>query len=216
MNWLFEKLRMPAVNQVILIIILAEFILTTADALIGPLFALFVVQDMGAAVTTVGFAIAIYWITKSIVQLFVARYLDKNHGEVDDYYSMLAGLLIVIVTIYSYYFVREVWQIYLLQFFLALGNSFVVPPFYAIFTRHIDKDREASEWAMRSSFSLGAGSALGGALSGLLAAAIGIRPIFLINGTLMLIGFFVLLFLGPYIKPRTPRDLAQFYEQKRV
>ena len=208
-----EKFRL---NHVILIIIMAEFIMTTASGLITPLFSLFLVDDIGASVTVVGFSFAIYWVVKSVLQLPVARYLDKNHGEIDDYYSMLMGLFLTTTAVYLFYFVHAVWQIYLLQFLIAVGDAFIVPPFYAIFTRHLDKNQEAFEWSLRSSFSLGAGSAFGGALSGILAAAVGIRPVFLVNGTLMFIGTVILLFLRPYIRPRVPQSLAQFYEQKKA
>lgn len=203
-NKLFLKLRLPQVNQVVLIIIFGEFILTVAGALTAPLFALFVVKDVGAPVTVIGFAIAIYWITKSLLQIPIARYLDKNHGEVDDYYSILGGLLLTIICIYAYYFVRASWHIFVLQFFIGIGDAFIVPPFFATFTRHIDRNQEAFEWSLRSSFAAGVGTALGGAFSGILAATIGIRPLYLINGTLMLIGFIILLFLKSYIRPKVP------------
>lgn len=205
--------KFPKLNQVILLIILSEFILVVAETLISPIYALFITQDLQAAASVVGFSIAVYWITKSILQLPVARYLDKNHGEVDDYYSMVIGLLIVTITTFLFYFASQVWHIYALQFFLAVGNSFVVPPFYAIFTRHIDKDQEGFEWSLRSSFSLGMGSALGGALSGILVSIIGFRSLFLINGTLMFLGWIILLFLRPWIipkgKPPTERMLIE-------
>ena len=215
MEWLLRKFRMPPVNQVILIIIFAEFIFTIGAALISPIFALFVVQNVGAPVTTIGFAVAVYWIVKSILQLPIARHLDKNHGEIDDFYSVLTGLVIVIASTYLYYFATAVWHIYALQFTIGVGDAFIIPAFMAIFTRHIDRDQEAFELALRSSFSYGVGSAMGGALSGILAIAIGIRPIYLINGTLMLIGFIILLFLRPYVRPRAQQDLGRFYEQKR-
>lgn len=211
-----DILRRPEqfqVNHVILIIIMAEFIMTTASGLINPVFSLFLVDDIGAAVTVVGFSVAIYWVVKSVLQLPVARYLDRNHGEIDDFYSMIAGLFLTTTAVFLFYFAHKVWHVYALQFFIAVGDAFIVPPFYAIFTRHLDKDQEAFEWSLRSSFSLGAGSAFGGALSGILASAVGIRPVFLVNGTLMFIGMVILLFLRPYIKPRAPQNLAQFYEQ---
>ncbi len=214
MEWIFRKFKMPPVNQVILIIILAEFVLTTANSLVNPVFALFVVQNVQAPVTVVGFSVAIYAVIKSILQLFVARQLDKNHGEIDDHYSMLVGLFLGMVVTFLYYFVQQSWQIYALQAALAIGDAFYVPPFYAIFTRHIDKEREAFEWSLRSSFSLGAGSALGAAFSGVLAATIGIRPLFLINGIMILISFITLIFLGPYIRPKTAQDLSRFQEKK--
>lgn len=206
---------MPSVSQVILIIVFSDFILDVGAALIGPLFALFIVQNVGAPVTVVGFSVAIYWITKSIFQLPVARYLDKNHGEIDDYYSMLGGLMLTIVAVYLFYFVDAVWQIYALQFIIGLGYAFVTPPTFAIFSRHLDKDQEAFEWALRSSFAAGAGSAIGGALSGILAITIGIRPIFIIYGTFLLIGLIILIFLRPYIKPRVPKDITVFYKHNK-
>jgi MFS family permease len=196
------NLKFPKLNQIILLIIVSEFIIATADALIAPIYALFVTQDVGAAAQAVGFSVAIYWVTKSILQLPIARYLDKNHGEIDDYYSMVGGLLIVVVGNFLFYFATTVSHVYLIQFLLAVGNSFVVPPFYAIFTRHIDKNNEGFEWSLRSSFSLGAGTALGGALSGVLGAIIGFRSLFLINGLLMLMGWVGLIFMRPWIIPR--------------
>ena len=210
-NGIFQKLRMPPINQVILIIIFAEFVFTIGAAFIGPLVAIFITRDIGAPVTVVGFAVAIYWIVKSILQLPVARYLDRNHGEVDDYYSVLIGLAISTAAIYLYYFVQAAWHIYALQFLIGIGDALIVPAFQAIFTRHLDKNQEAFELALRSSFSYGAGSALGGAFSGILAITIGIRAIYLIYGTLLLIGLFILFFLRPYVRPRVPKDMMEVY-----
>ena len=210
-NGIFKKLRMPPINQVILIIIFAEFIFTIGAALIGPLVAIFITKDVGAPVTVVGFAVATYWIVKSILQLPVARYLDRNHGEIDDYYSVLIGLVIVTAAVYLYYFVQTAWHIYALQFFIGIGDALVVPAFQAIFARHLDKDQEAFEMALRSSFSYGVSSAIGGALSGILAMTVGIRPIYIINGTLLLIGLFILFFLRPYVRPRVPKDMMEVY-----
>lgn len=195
----------------ILIIIFAEFVIGAANAFILPVFALFIVKDLAAPVAVVGIAIAIFWAVKSILQLPIARYLDKNHGEIDDYYSMLIGLIIITVSQYLYYFVSSAWQIYLLQALFALGSALYVPPFFGIFSRHLDKGKEAFEWALWSSFSIGAGTALGSLVSGILAAIIGIRPIFLISGTFSFICFLILIFLQPYIKPKVPRDLSRFY-----
>jgi len=211
------KLFWPKLNQVVLIIIFAQFIFTVAANLSGPLFALFIVRDIGAAAAAVGFASAIYWIVKSILQLPIARWIDKNHGEIDDYYSLLIGLAITTSGVFLFFFARELWHIYLIQVLIGTGDAFIVPPLYAIFIRHIDRNSEGFEWALQSSFSFGAGSAIGGVLSGLLVAAIGIRPLFLMNGTLMFVGLIVLFFLKPYIRPKVPTPVGRvFIEQKRV
>ncbi len=207
-------MRFPKLNQIILLLIIAEFIIATGNAITAPIFALFVTQDIGAAAYVVGFSISIYWATKSILQLPIARYLDKNHGELDDYYAIIIGLFFAIVAVFSMYFAAKAWHMYALLAMLAIGDSFVVPPFYAIFTRHIDKGNEGLEWALRSSFSLGAGTALGGALSGVLGALIGFRTLFLLNGLFMFFGWIVLLFLRPWIIPRGSPPVERIFIER--
>ncbi len=210
------RLRFPKVNNVILIIIFAHFIFTVAAGLTTPLFAVFVIQNVGAPVTVIGFAVAIYWICKSILQLPVARYLDRTDGEIDDHHAMLAGTLIVVVATLLYYLATEVWHIYVLQVIMAVGDSLIVPPFFAIFSRHLDREHTGFEWALFSSFSVGAGSAVGGIFSGILASTIGIRAMFLVNGMLALIALIILWFLRPYISPRMgATDGTMMIEQKR-
>lgn len=210
----FKALRF---NQVILVIIFALFITTVAANLTVPIFAIFILQDIGAAAAAVGFASAIYWAVKSVLQLPIARWIDKNHGEIDDYYSLLIGLAITTGSVFLFYFATQLWHVFLIQFLIAVGDAFAVPPLYAIFTRHIDKGSEGFEWTLQSSFSLGAGSAIGGTLSGILVTLVGIRPLFLVNGTLMLVGLVILLFLRPYIRPKVPLPTQRvFIEHKRV
>ena len=204
-------------NQVILIVIFAQFIFNVAANLSVPFFAVFVLEDIRAAAGAVGIAIAIYWVVKSILQLPIARWIDKNHGEIDDYYSLLFGLAITTTGVFLFYFAKEIWHIFAIQALIAVGDAFVVPPIYAIFTRHIDHDSEGFEWAVQSSFSVGAGSAIGGLLSSALVTLVGIRPLFLVNGTLMFVGLIILLFLRPYIRPKVPVKAQRvFIEQKRV
>lgn len=205
MGWLMNKFPWPKINQVILLIIIAEFILTTAFALLSPFFAVFVTQQIvGGSVTVMGFAITIYWITKSILQLFVARYIDKNHGEIDDFYFFLAGGFLNSIFISLYFFATAVWHIYALHFLIAVADSMLVPPFYAIFTRHVDRGKEGFEWSLFSSFSVGTATALGAAAGGILASTIGFRVVFLFTGMLTFMFVVVLSFLRPYIKPKVP------------
>lgn len=201
-NWNFLKL-----NNVILIILIADFVFTAATAVTAPVFAIFIVDDIGAAVSVVGFAVAIFWTVKSVLQLPIARYLDRTVGEIDDYYALMLGFGISVAVIFAYYFATTVWHIYVLQALLAAGHAFFVPPYLAVFTRHMDKDSEGFEWALRSSFSTGAGMALGSAFAGILVAAVGIRPMFLVHAGLSFISLVILFFLRPYIRPRVSTEV---------
>lgn len=213
------RLRIPVINKVIAIIIASDFMVTTGSALLSPIFALFITQDVtGGSVKAVGFAIAIYWITKSVLQLPIARYLDRNHGEVDDYYFMIFGLVADAMVLSGYYFFAStVWHVYLLQGLLGIADAFMLPPFYAIFTRHIDRGSEGFEWSIRSSFSFGGGAALGGALGGILLGLLGFRNVFLIAAMFNLLSVAVLLFMRPYIMPKTPKRVERIsLEHKKI
>ena len=205
----------PKLNQVILVIVMAYFVLTTAAGLLPPLFAVFVTtQIAGATVASVGIAITIYWVTKSVLQLFVARFIDRNHGEIDDFYFMIAGGLLNALFISLYYFAASILHIYLLQFLIGIADAMVIPPFYAIFTRHIDKGKEGFEWALFSSFSVGAGSALGGILGGVLGSLVGFRAVFPVVGILTFVATVMLVFLKPYILPRVPPEVPRIFIEK--
>lgn len=204
-------------NQVVLVIIFAQFIFTMAANFSAPFFAVFVLEDIGAAAAAIGFASAVYWVVKSVLQLPIARWIDRNHGEIDDYYALLLGSAITTAGVFLFYFANELWHVFALQVLIGVGDAFVVPPLYAIFIRHIDSGSEGFEYSLQSSFSFGGGSALGGALSGFLVGFVGVRPLYLINGTLMLVGLVVLFFLRPYIRPKVPSPVGRvFLEQKRV
>ncbi len=202
-------------NQVILIIVMAYFVLTAAAGFLPTIFAIFITtQIAGATVASVGLAITIYWVTKSVLQLFVARFIDRNHGEIDDFYFMIAGGLLNSILISLYYFAATTVHVYILQFFIGIADAMVIPPFYAIFTRHIDKGKEGFEWALFSSFSIGAGSALGGILGGALATLIGFRAVFPMVGILTFVATIMLIFLKPYILPRVQPGAPRIFIEK--
>ncbi|MDP3769502.1 MAG: MFS transporter [Candidatus Sungbacteria bacterium] len=210
--------RIPPINRVVAIIITSDFLVTMGASLLTPIFAIFVTQQIsGGSVASVGFAIAIYWGIKSIVQLPIARYLDRNHGEVDDYYFMIIGLISSGVVLASYYFATSVWHVYLLQALLGISDSFLLPPFYAIFTRHIDPGSEGFEWSLRSSLSFGGGAAIGGAIGGLMLGIVGFRNMFVIAAFFNFLSVAVLMFMRPYILPQTLKPVRRaLFEQKKV
>lgn len=205
----------PKLSPVILVIVMAYFVLTAAAGFLPPLYAIFITtQIAGASVASVGLAITIYWATKSVLQLFVARFIDRNHGEIDDFYFMIAGGILNAIFVSLYYFATHITHIYLLQFCIGIADAMVIPPFYAIFTRHIDKGKEGFEWSLFSSFSIGAGSAFGAIVGGVLGSAIGTRAVFPMVGILTFVATIMLVFLKPYILPKVPSSAPRIFIEK--
>jgi MFS family permease len=75
------------------------------------------------------------------------------------------------------------------------------PSWLAIFTRHIDKGKEAFEWSMEMTF-LGAGAGIAGAMGGILASLFGFKIIFIFVGIFTLISTGFLFLIRHNISPR--------------
>lgn len=205
----------PKLNPVILVIVMAYFVLTAAAGFLLPIYAVFITtQIAGATVASVGFAITIYWITKSVIQLFIARVIDRNRGEIDDFYFMIAGGMLNALFVSLYYFATAITHVYVLQLLIGAADAMIIPPFYAIFTRHIDTGKEAFEWSLFSSFSIGAGSAFGAVVGGVLGSALGFRAIFPVVGILTFVATIMLIFLKPYILPKVPHAAPRIFIEK--
>lgn len=88
--------KIVSLNKVIKTLIGYNLFLLLDWGLITPILAVFITDHIrGGYVRVPGIAIGIYWLTKSIIQLPIARYLDKSHGEKDDFYALICGTILV-------------------------------------------------------------------------------------------------------------------------
>ena len=217
---LHRNIHFPVVrvSGVIPIILMGSFLLEIGLAMLSPIFAIFVSNDIeNGSVEVVGFSLALFWITKSLLQLPIARYVDKNHGEIDDYYFLVSGMIASSFTLFGFSLAAEVWQVYVLHILLGASTAMFVPPFYAMFTRHIDKGNESFEWSLYSSFALGGGSALGGALGGIFVGAFWFRNVFVIASIFNFAAAIVLLLMKPYIIPKSIHPVERMpMEQRKI
>ncbi len=138
-----------SINKVVRALIKTDLIFLSAFGLIAPIFAVFIIEQInGGNVRVVGFAAAIYWILKSILQVPIGKFLDKRRGEKDDFYCLVVGYLLAALVPFGYIFSYSPWHIYGLQAVYAIGMAMGIPAWAAIFTRHIDKGKEAFEWSL--------------------------------------------------------------------
>ena len=87
------------VNKVIKTLIISDFFLHSGWGFFAPIFAIFIAENIVMenpveAAKVAGFAAAAYWITKSLLQIPIGHYLDKRHGEKDDFWFMVSGLFL--------------------------------------------------------------------------------------------------------------------------
>ncbi len=171
-------------NRLILKLIFSDFFLHGGWGIILPVFAVFIVDDIsGGSLETVGVAVAVYWITKSVVQPFFAHHMDMVIGEEDDVSYLHRGMIITTLVPLFYILATSIWHVFLLEAIRGIGMAMVIPAWFGMFTRHIDKDWEAYTWSLQST-AIGFIYGFAALLGGIMAAAVGFKAIF----------FFVFLF----------------------
>lgn len=176
------------INSVIRTLVISDFFVNAGFSVFGPVFAVFVTgQIQNGSLEIVGFGAALFQIFKSSLQVPIARFLDKDHGEFDDFLSLIFGTILIATIPFWYIFATKAIHIYIIQIVYGVGAAFAIPPWYAIFSRHVDKMKENVEWSL-DSIAIGIGAALAAALGGILADRFGFRTVFAIGGVLAIFG----------------------------
>jgi len=187
------------INKVIRILISSDFLLQTGWGFIGPIFAIFLVKNIGGvSLSMIGFTAAIYWVTKSIFQPFIAYFFDVKTGEKDDFYCLIGGMYLANLIPLGYLFSNQIWHILFLEFIRGLAMAFVIPSWSAIFTRHIDKGWEAFTWSIEST-SIGLALGFSAAFGGLLATIFGFNLVFILTSLFGLAASSLLFLIRPQI-----------------
>jgi predicted MFS family arabinose efflux permease len=186
-----------AISKIVKVLITSDFFLNLGWGLLSPIFALFILQKITIgspekAAEVAGFAALSYWISKSLIEIPIGRFLDKHNGEKDDFWFMTAGLFVVGLVPIGYLFSTQPWHIYVFQIIHAVGMAMALPSWLAIFTRHIDKGKEAFEWSMETT-SIGAGAGIAGGLGGIIASVFGFKMLFIFVSALTIFAAFLLL-----------------------
>lgn len=166
-------------NKVIRTLIFADFIFYSAWGFIGPIIAIYFIGTIeGADTQVVGIAAGVFMILRSILQVPIGKYLDRNHGEHDDYWFVVIGALIASFVPLFYIFITQPWHLYLVQAIYAVGMAMAIPAWGGIFMRHIDKNKEAQSWGLESS-AIGLGAGITGIIGGTIASVVGFTPLFI-------------------------------------
>jgi len=179
-------------NKVIKTLIFSDFLLHSGWGLIGPIFAIFITQQIeGGTILAVGFIAATYWFVKSAAQPFIAHFVDLEKGEMDDFKFLIYGLFFANLVPLGYLFATQLWHIFLLETIRGICMACVIPGWAGIFIRHIDKGWESFSWSINST-GIGLAAAFAAAFGGMIAAFLGFKALFVLISIFGLSATFVL------------------------
>lgn len=176
------------INRVIQFLTYSDILMLSGWGLVNPILAVFFTDRIvGGSIAIAGIASTIFFFTKSILQIPIARAIDAKKGEWDDFWIMVVGSLLISFSAFLFIFARFPWHIYLIQIVSGIGCALSYPGWLAIFTRHIDRNHESLEWSLYHT-AIDLGSALTAALGGFIAITFGYQNLFAVVGVLSLLG----------------------------
>lgn len=189
-------------NPVVRWLTISDALAMSSIGLLAPIFALFIdgyIDGGNAAVA--GMAATIFLFTRSLGQIPAASIIDRIKGEWDDFWFLFFGTLAASFMPIAYIFVSTPLQLYVLQFVYGILSAFTFPSWCAIFTRHIDKNKEGVEWGIYQTL-IDLTSAGAAVVGGLLAEQYGFTIVFYAVALLGILGSLLLLFIRPYLNLR--------------
>jgi MFS family permease len=196
-----EKIILERINPVVRFLTISDILVLGGFGLLSPIFAVFITgQISGATVETVGIAEGLYLLARSLTQIPFGRLIDKIKGEKDDFWFLFIGTLLLSFIPIAYIFCDTPLKLYAAQFVYGIVSGATLPTWLAIFTRHIDRDREGLEWGIYQT-SAGLSGAIFASLGGFVAASFGFDVLFVIVAVLSSLG--ALFLLGVYSKMRS-------------
>lgn len=188
-------------NPIVRYITISDTVWYGAVGMLGPIFALFIADFIeGGGPGVAGIAAGVLLLSRSIVQIPFAAFLDSVRGDIDDFAFLFGFGMLASVVPLSYLFITTPLELYIAQFVLgaAIGASY--PASLALLTRHIEPGREATTWSLYyTSVEIIAG--LTAIVGGILATVAGFQSV--IVGVVILSVIGTLLYIPAGLRIRT-------------
>lgn len=189
-------------NRVIRYFLGVDVLFLGGWGLIGPIFAVFVLEEIGGTtIFTVGAVSAIYWVIKSVIQVPISMYLDKRVGEKDDFYALVFGLALAGFSAMAFLLVDTIAGLFAVQSLHAVSMAFFTPAWSGMYSRHLDKNRDAFDWSMNSTL-IGLSHACTALVGGGIVAILGFEAVFILVSILSFAAAFLMFSIPHLIFPK--------------
>ncbi|MDE2144400.1 MAG: MFS transporter [Patescibacteria group bacterium] len=190
------------VNKVVKYMVLTDLLFTGSWSFISPIFSIFVIKDIaGATIVTAGMAAALYWMTKSLLQIPIANFLDRTEGEKDDFYALVFSVMLAGFAAFSFILVRTIAGLFIVQMLYAIAMSFYIPAWSGLFSRHLDQKRYSFDWSLDST-AIGLTAFVTSLVGSIMAEWLGFQIVFLIVGAFSLFSATMLYFAPNIFLPK--------------
>jgi len=183
-------------------LIWSDILFLGAWGLTGPIMALFITSKIVQATSiTIGLCTFIYFITQSIFQIPIARFLDEKDGEHDEFYCLFGGVILSGLAAICYMAVKDPITLYLTACLQGLGMAMYMPAWSSIFSRHLNPGKVAVAYALDNT-ATGVSTACFGLLGGVVYKYFGGNVLFLSIAIISIPAAFVIILAPRMLIPK--------------
>lgn len=185
------------VNPLVKAYVISESFMWSAWNLIIPIFAVYITQEIaGGNVQSAAAGYSTYLISRVVFELLCGQYLrgSTDRGKI---IVAIFGMLLLSACYLGYAIAEDIPTLFAFYFLSGAGLGIAMPAKNALFSIHLDRNKEATEWSISDAcqfLSMGLATALGG----FVAFEFGFQPLFVLASILTLIAILPFLLLLKY------------------
>jgi MFS family permease len=139
-------------NGVVKAFIVSEIFLWSSWNAIIPIFAIFAATKIPGGNTEVAAAsFSAYLIVRVIFELISGRYLSKSKDN-QKFVISIIGIVLMSLGYVGFAMTKEVWELFLYYGVIGVGLGIASPAKNCLFSSHLDKDKEVTEWSIYDGF----------------------------------------------------------------
>jgi MFS family permease len=193
-------------NRYLKLLLLSSFFVVFSGGLLGPIYAVYV-ENIGGGILLVGSSFATFSIVTGLLTLFLAKWEDHIKHKIN---LLLASRILSVIGFAGYLIIDEPVGLFIVQIIFGIATALGNPAFDTLFSKHLDKGFEASEWgAWEAMFAIVSGlSAIAGSL---VVYYLGFVALFVVMLSLAICSLIVTLLLLPHITKHMKNRLGRIF-----
>ncbi len=150
-------------NKALRILLSTNAIILVANAMLGPIYALFV-EKVGGSLLNASIAKGLFALAAGITTLLSGKYSDKvKEKEL----VVVLGYIIMGVGFLLYTWVDTIIFLFVVQIISGFGEAIYSPAFDAVYSKHLDDHKSGTQWGAWESinyFTIAIGAVVGGGI----------------------------------------------------
>jgi len=164
-------------NAVVKAFIVSEIFLWSSWNAIIPIFAIFAATKIPGGNTEIAAtSFSAYLISRVIFELISGKYLSKS-SDAQKFAISILGIVLISLGYLGFAFTKDILSIFIFYAVIGIGLGIASPAKNCLFSSHLDKDREVTEWSMYDGFVF-MGMAMSAAIGGFIANRYGFTFLF--------------------------------------